>query len=48
MEGGHATHYAICIMNPDGNSGVNGLVKLVQEDGKKCKITANITGLTPG
>ena len=44
----HKTHYAICIMNPDGDSGVKGLVKLVQEHGGKTKISAEITGLAPG
>ena len=42
------THYAICIMNPDGGSSVNGLVKLTQVEGGKTKIVADITGLTPG
>ena len=42
------TLYGICIMNPDGGSGVSGLVKLVQTEGGKCKITAEIKGLTPG
>ena len=42
------THYAICIMHPDGDSGVKGLVKLTQKNGEKCKISAEITGLTPG
>ena len=46
---GHGkTAYAICIMNPDGGSGVNGLVKMVHTEGQLCKITAHITGLTPG
>ena len=48
MEGAGHEHYAVCIMNPDGDSGVKGLVKLVQKDDGVCKITANITGLTPG
>ena len=41
-------HYAICIMNPDGDSGVKGLVKLTQPQGGKTKIVAEISGLTPG
>ena len=40
--------YAICIMNPDGDSGVKGLVKLVQPAGGKVKIVAEISGLKPG
>ena len=46
MEGN--TLYGICIMNPDGDSGVKGLVKLVHTEGQKCKITAEISGLKPG
>ena len=47
MEGPKTT-YAVCIMNPDGNSGVNGIVKMTQVDGQKTKIHAEFTGLTPG
>ena len=36
---------AVCIMHPDGNSGVSGLVTLLQTEGQKCKITATIKGL---
>mmetsp|Transcript_38433 Transcript_38433/g.53668 ORF Transcript_38433/g.53668 Transcript_38433/m.53668 type:complete len:93 (-) Transcript_38433:229-507(-) len=39
--------YGICIMNPDGGSGVSGIVKLLQE-GASTKIKAEITGLKPG
>ena len=42
------TLYAVCIMNPDGGSSVKGLCKLVHVEGQKCKITAEISGLTPG
>ena len=42
------THYAVCIMNPDADSGVKGLVKLTQVHPGKTKIVADITGLTPG
>ena len=42
------THYAICILHEDKGSGVNGVVKFTQEEGKEVKITAEITGLTPG
>lgn len=37
--------YAICILNPDGNSGVSGVVKLATV-GDKTRIQARITGLT--
>ena len=43
-----AAAYAMCIMNPDGDSGVSGVVKLVQPAGGKTKITAEIKGLAPG
>ena len=42
------TKYGICIMNPDGGSGVNGLVKFVHPKGGKCKINARFTGLKEG
>ena len=35
-------------MNPDGGSGVNGLVKLTQQEGGKVKMNVKITGLTEG
>merc|ERR1712070_817313 len=35
-------------MNPDGDSGVKGLVKLVQKNDGACRISAHIIGLTPG
>ena len=41
-------HYAVCVMNPDGGSGVSGVVKLMQTEGQKTKITAVVKGLTPG
>ena len=41
-------HYAVCVMNPDGGSGVSGIVKMCQAEGQKCKIVADIKGLTPG
>ena len=46
MEG--ATHYAICILRPDGGSGVQGVVKFVQPDGGKTRVVAEITGLSEG
>ncbi|EGR32357.1 copper/zinc superoxide dismutase family protein [Ichthyophthirius multifiliis] len=39
--------YAICILNPDGGSGVSGLVKLVQQ-GDQVTITATVNGLKTG
>ena len=42
------TYYAVCIMNPDGNSGVSGVVKYTQVEGEKVKVHAEIKGLTPG
>ena len=44
----HKTHYAIVTMNPDGDSGVKGIIKLTQEHGGKTKISAKIEGLAPG
>ena len=41
--------YACCIMNPDGDSGVKGLVQITQpKAGGKTTITAHMSGLTPG
>lgn len=40
-----ATVYAISILNPDGGSGVNGVVKLASTGGKT-RIQARLTGLT--
>ena len=48
MESGATVHYAICIMKEDNGSGVNGIVKFVQEEGKEVRITSEISGLTPG
>ena len=42
------THYAVCVMKPDGENNVHGLVKFVQTEGQQVKITAEITALTPG
>ena len=42
------THYAICMLKEDGNSGVNGWCKFVQVEGQQVQITAEMTGLTPG
>ena len=42
------THYAVCVMNPDGGSGVSGIVKFTQVEGENIRITAHVTGLTPG
>ena len=42
------THYAVCVMNPDGDSGVKGIVKFTQVEGEAIKISAQVSGLTPG
>ena len=42
------THYAICVLNPDGGSGVSGVVKMMQRTGQKVQIQASINGLTAG
>ena len=42
------TLFAICIMNADNNSGVNGVVKFEHVKGQKCKVTAEIDGLKKG
>uniref|UniRef100_A0A410JA94 Superoxide dismutase [Cu-Zn] n=1 Tax=Philasterides dicentrarchi TaxID=282688 RepID=A0A410JA94_9CILI len=40
--------YAICILREDGGSGVNGLVKLRQEEGQQVELKAEIKGLSAG
>ena len=42
------THYAICMLNPDQNSGVSGWAKFKQVEGQQIEITAEMNGLTPG
>eukprot|EP00347_Sterkiella_histriomuscorum_P011523 403372125 len=42
------THYAVCVLNPDGGSGVSGVVKFIQTVGSRVVIEARIKGLTPG
>ena len=39
---------AVCILNPDGGSGVSGLVIFEDAGDKGTKITGSVTGLTPG
>lgn len=46
MEG--TVTYAICILNPDGNSGVSGVVKFAQPSGGKTIVHATIKGLKAG
>ena len=48
VEASAATHYAICVMNPDGGSGVSGVVKFIQQEGQKVTIQAHLKGLSPG
>ena len=45
---GPKTHYAICILNPDGGSGVSCVCKMTQVEGQPVQIQAEATGLTPG
>ena len=42
------THYAVCVLNPDGGSGVSGVVKFTQKAGCNVTIEAEIKGLSPG
>ena len=42
------THYAVCVLNQDGDSGVKGIAKFVQKEGEQCHITAEVTGLSEG
>ena len=47
-EAGPTTHYAICMLNPDGGSSVSGWSKFTQVEGQQIQITAEMNGLTPG
>ncbi len=42
------TFYAVCVMNPDGGSGVSGIVKFTQVTGEQTRVQAEVKGLTPG
>lgn len=35
-------YYAVCVMNPDNNSGVSGIVKMTQIEGEKVHIVADV------
>ena len=48
VDGGATTHYAICMLNPDGGSGVSGHCKFTQVEGQQVQISAEMNGLTPG
>ena len=48
MENTPKTHYAICILREDCNSGVSGVVHFIMPEGGKTRIVANLTGLTEG
>ena len=45
---GAKTHYAVCVMNPDGDSGVKGIVRFTQVEGQHINIKAEISGLSEG
>ena len=40
--------YAVCMIRDVNNSGVTGLVKFIQEEGKKLHVIGSVSGLTPG
>lgn len=42
------TTYAICILHPDSNSGVSGVVKFIQTSGGKTIVNATVKGLKAG
>ena len=42
------THYAVCVLLPDGDSGVKGIVKFTQKEGEQCHIHGEISGLSEG
>ena len=42
------THYAVCVLNPDNDSGVKGIVKFIQKEGEKVRVWGEVTGLTEG
>ena len=48
MVEGAKTHYAICMLLPDGNSGVSGCTKFTQVEGQQVTMAAEMNGLTPG
>ena len=48
VESSAVTHYAVCVLNEDGASGVSGVVKFVQTEGGLVKITAEVKGLSAG
>ena len=42
------THYATCILNPDGGSSVSGIAHMTQAENGPITIRAEMNGLTPG
>ena len=48
VESSANTHYAVCVLNEDGGSGVSGVVKFVQTEGGKVRVTAEVKGLAEG
>ena len=42
------TTYAICILREDGASGVSGVCKFIQEEGKQTRVIAEMKGLAAG
>merc|ERR1711957_93255 len=41
-------HFAVCVLNPDDNSGVSAVCKMSQVEGQKVQINAEFKGLTEG
>ena len=42
------TLFAVCILREDNSSGVNGIIRFIQEPGQKMRAFGDISGLTPG
>ena len=43
-----SANYAICLLKPDLDSGVKGVVRFTQVEGEKTRVQAEVTGLKPG
>lgn len=45
---GYKCTYAVCIIKPEGDSGVSGVVRLVQPEGCKTRVLGDVDGLQKG